>query len=63
MSEYAPVLVSVYHRLYTLKRCIDALRNNVEASQTDLFIVSDGAARKKDEDRVSDIRKYGFFTS
>ena len=58
MSEYAPVLVSVYHRLYTLKRCIEALRNNVEAVQTDLFIVSDGAARKTDEDRVSNVRKY-----
>lgn len=54
----APVLVSVYHRLYTLKRCVGALQSNAEACETDLFIVSDGAARKADEVRVSDVRKY-----
>ena len=58
MDTHAPILVSVYHRLYTLRRCIEALQDNPEAIETDLFIVSDAAARMQDEARVADVRKY-----
>lgn len=54
----APVLISVYHRQYTLRRCIDALLTNEEAAETDLFVVSDAASRAEDVDRISSIRKY-----
>ncbi len=53
-----PVLVSVYHRLNTFKRCIGALQNNAEARATDLFIVSDGAGRIEDEVRVASVRRF-----
>ncbi len=58
MGECVPVLVSVYHRLYTLGRCIEALRNNAEARFTDLFVVSDAAAKPQDEARVTAVRKF-----
>ena len=53
-----PVLVSVYHRLYTFRRCIEALQGNAEAAETDLFIVSDAAGRPEDVPLVSKVRKY-----
>ncbi len=53
-----PVLVSVYHRLYTFRRCIEALQSNAEAVETDLYIVSDAAGRPEDKPRVSEVRKY-----
>ncbi|VGO12279.1 hypothetical protein PDESU_00830 [Pontiella desulfatans] len=54
----APILISVYDRKEHLQRCIEALLLNKEASQTVLYIVSDGA---KDEDRkriIREIRTY-----
>lgn len=47
--DLAPVIVFVYNRPDHFRRTIDALRNNPEASQTDLIIYSDGP--KNDEDR------------
>lgn len=57
-SELAPVLVSVYHRLYTLRHCIDALKANPEAEDTDLYVVSDAAGRPQDVGRVEEVRTY-----
>ena len=56
--ECAPILISVYHRLYTLRRCVEALKNNAEAKHSELYIVSDAAGRKEDEDRVAAVRAY-----
>lgn len=58
IREYAPVLISVYHRLYTLKRCIAALSANEEAKDTVLYVVSDGAANKEDASKITAVRKY-----
>lgn len=58
MNGCAPVLVTVYHRLYTLKRCIEALQANGEARNTDLFIASDAPGRPQDVERVSAVRMY-----
>ena len=55
---YAPILVSVYHRLYTLKRCIAALSANEEAKDTVLYVVSDGAANKEDAPKIAAVREY-----
>lgn len=57
-SYYAPVLISVYNRLYTLKKCVAALKKNREALFTDLFIVSDAAGRIVDTERVCFIREF-----
>ena len=57
-KRFVPVLISVYHREYTLRRCIAALLTNDEAVNTDLFVVSDAASRPEDIDKVLSIRKY-----
>lgn len=56
--SYAPVLISVYNRLEHLKKCVDALRNNPEASKTSLYIVSDGPKERRHEAVIQKIREY-----
>ena len=58
MMTYAPVLISVYHRLYTLRRCVGALLKNKEAKDTDLFVVSDGPARPEHKKRIEEVRQF-----
>lgn len=58
MNECAPVLISVYHRLYTLKKCVEALKANEEARFTDLYVVSDGPARPEHEAKIVAVRDY-----
>jgi len=58
MSNYAPILVSVYTRLEHFQRCIKALQNNLLASKSELFVVSDGAARSEHIEAVAAVRNY-----
>ena len=54
---YAPVILFVYNRPTHTIKTIEALCNNIESSNTDLFVFSDGARTKKDEKKVADVRR------
>ncbi|MEI6890999.1 MAG: glycosyltransferase, partial [Pontiella sp.] len=57
-SRMAPVLVSVYDRCQHLEKCIEALKNNPEAKDTPLYIVSDGWQHEGHRNAIEDVRKY-----
>lgn len=54
----APVLITVYHRIYTLRRCVEALRRNKEACDTCLYIASDAPYRDEDIKLIDAVRSY-----
>lgn len=54
----APILISVYNRLQHLQGCIDSLKENDLAKDTDLFVVSDGSHTPALEDTINQIRAY-----
>lgn len=60
MTEHilAPILVSVYHRLDCLKRCVESLLRNPEAKDSEIWIVSDAAAKPEHEEIVRQVREY-----
>lgn len=63
---YAPIVLFVYNRLDHTQKTIDALKNNVLASESELFVFSDAAKNFIDnpektgliQSQVSDVRKY-----
>jgi hypothetical protein len=54
----APILISVYTRLKHLQGCIDSLKENELAKETDLFVVSDGPHLPQLQDAIEQIRAY-----
>jgi hypothetical protein len=54
----APIILFTYKRLDVLKQTIDALKNNYLASESDLFLFSDGPKNSQDELIISEIRLY-----
>lgn len=54
----APILISVYARLKHLQGCIDSLKENELAKETDLFVVSDGAHLTQLQETIEQIRAY-----
>ncbi|WP_158974682.1 glycosyltransferase [Cellulophaga sp. L1A9] len=58
MIKPAPILLFTYKRLDALKNTIDALKKNELASDSDLFIFSDGPKQEKDKKIIEDIRVY-----
>jgi hypothetical protein len=57
MRKLAPIGLTVYSRLSHLKATMDALKANDLASQSDLFVFSDGP-RDGDEEVVARMRQY-----
>lgn len=57
-TSKAPVLISVYDRKEHLVRCIDALLQNAEASETPLYIVSDGPQHEGHKEAIENVRNY-----
>lgn len=55
---YAPVVIFVYDRLEHLRLTINSLQLNNLAQKTDLFIYSDAAKLKENEENVVSVRKY-----
>ena len=43
MTDFAPIVIFVYNRVGPTKETVDALQKNHLASQSELFIFSDGA--------------------
>jgi hypothetical protein len=54
----APIVLFIYKRLDTLKRTIDALKSDIEANNSELFVFSDAPKLEKDIEKVSQIREY-----
>ncbi len=58
MKEFAPILVMVYDRLESLKKCIEALKGCDEASQSVLYVSSDAAYKTQDSEKIEAVREY-----
>jgi glycosyltransferase involved in cell wall biosynthesis len=58
MKKYAPILVMVYDRLDSLKKCIESLQNCEEAKNSVLYISSDAAYRIQDSEKIQAVRAY-----
>jgi len=56
--QLSPVALFVYNRIWHLQQTIKALQNNLLAQESELFIFSDGPKNKRDEDSVSEVRRY-----
>ena len=57
MKTYAPILLFVYNRPEHLKQLIASLQANAEAAQSLLFIYTDAARNKADEEQVNKVRE------
>lgn len=58
MKKYAPILVMVYDRLDSLKKCIESLKNCEESAESILYISSDAAYRSQDTAKIEAVRNY-----
>lgn len=54
----APVVIFTFNRLDHTKKTIDALKKNILASESEIYIYSDGPRNKEEEKIVNDVRKY-----
>ena len=57
---YAPIIIFAFNRLEPLKKCVAALLENSEASETDLIVYADGARPNKEgeAEKVAAVREY-----
>ena len=58
MKKYAPILVMVYDRLSSLKKCIESLQNCLESGESVLYISSDAAFKTDDCSKIAAVREY-----
>lgn len=58
MTEYAPIALFAYDRPQHLQQTIEALLNNPEARESDLFVFSDAAKDSAHVSAVEKVRKY-----
>jgi len=58
MNEIAPIVLFVYNRPWHTKMTIDALKENLLANQSDLFIYSEYPKDNTQEGKVSEVRSY-----
>ena len=56
--KLAPIILFVYNRKWHTEQTIKALKKNLLASRTDLFIYSDGPKTDKVINQVQEIREY-----
>jgi hypothetical protein len=54
----APICLFTYSRLNETRKTIEALQRNYIASESDLFIYSDGPKNFQDEKKVNEVREY-----
>lgn len=57
-NAYAPIVVTVYHRLDHLQRCVNALLQNEQAKESELIILSDAPQKKEHAAQIELVRKY-----
>jgi len=58
MRNLAPIVLFVYNRPWHTRQTIEALRENIFAEESELFIFSDGPKDKDSEDKVREVRNY-----
>lgn len=58
MKQTAPILLFTYKRLDTLRQTVEALKKNILANESELFIFSDGAKHDQDRYIVEEVRDY-----
>lgn len=56
--KYAPVVVTVYNRLHTFRKCIESLTKNDLAQFTDLFVISDAPFVPEHTQDIENVREY-----
>jgi hypothetical protein len=56
--ELAPIVLFTYNRPWHLMQTVSALLKNSLASESELFIFSDGPKNENDEPKVAEVRKY-----
>ncbi|MDY3266285.1 MAG: glycosyltransferase [Phocaeicola sp.] len=56
--QNAPILLFVYNRPEHLKRTVEALKKNILASESELYIYSDAPRTEEDNNNVAQVRKY-----
>lgn len=57
-STLAPICLFVYNRIDETKQTIEALRNNYLASESELFIFSDGSKKNGSTQKVQNVRDF-----
>jgi len=55
---FAPITIFAYNRQKLLKQTVDALKKNLLADQSDLFIYADGSKNSNDLEAVKEVRVY-----
>jgi len=56
--KLAPIGMSVYTRIDHFRRCVEALKLNTLAGESDFYIYSDAAGKQEDEQLVREVREY-----
>ena len=54
----APIVLFTYNRPWHLMQTVSALLKNFLASESEIFIFSDGPKDENDEAKVAEVRKY-----
>jgi hypothetical protein len=54
----APICLFTYNRLEETQKTVDALKKNYLASDSDIFIFSDGAKNENGKNKVEEVRQY-----
>ena len=57
-TTLSPIALFVYNRLWHTKQTIEALQKNELASESELFVFSDGPKDEQAEPKVKEVRKY-----
>lgn len=57
MTTYAPILLFAYNRPQHLKNTLEALKNNVLAAESDLFVYADAPKTEADNEAVKQVRE------
>jgi hypothetical protein len=58
ISKYAPITMFVYNRPWHTSQTVEALQRNELASESELFIYSDGPKSEADKKAVKEVREY-----
>lgn len=56
--KLAPVLLFAYKRLEPLVQTVEALSKNILASESDIFVFSDGPKKQSDEKEINEVREF-----
>ncbi len=56
--NHAPIVLFVYNRIWHTQQTVEALKQNLLAQESDLFIFSDGFKDESDKIKVEEVRNY-----